>query len=88
MQGAYDPGLIYAPADLDLYGSALIQKKQFDEAEKVYAKLAADNRFRRTRLLKKPRAASLRRSRLRFSAPRASCRSRARPLMPDAGLRS
>jgi outer membrane protein assembly factor BamD (BamD/ComL family) len=43
MQSAYDPKLIYAPADLDLYGSALIAKKLYEEAQKVYDKLAADN---------------------------------------------
>lgn len=42
MQSAYDPNLIYAPADLDLYGSTLIQKKKLDEALKVYEKLASD----------------------------------------------
>ncbi len=43
MKKAYDPALIYTPADLDLWGSALMKKKQFDEAQKVYDKLAADN---------------------------------------------
>lgn len=43
MKSAYDGSLIYAPADLDLYGTALIKRKQFEDAEKVYAKLAKDN---------------------------------------------
>ncbi len=42
MKAAYDPKLIYAPADLDLWGTALIKKKQLDEAQKVYEKLAGD----------------------------------------------
>lgn len=42
MAGAYDPKLRYAPADLDLYGTALIDQKKFDEANQVFQKLAKD----------------------------------------------
>ncbi len=42
MTAAFDPKLKYAPADLDLYGSALIEQKKLEEAAKAYAKLAAD----------------------------------------------
>lgn len=42
MASAFDPNLVYAPADLDLYGSALIEAKKLDEAQKVYAKVASD----------------------------------------------
>ncbi|MDP9290833.1 MAG: tetratricopeptide repeat protein, partial [Verrucomicrobiota bacterium] len=42
MSAAYDPELQYAPADLDLYGGALIEQKKTDEARQVYEKLAAD----------------------------------------------
>ena len=42
MTSAYDPKAVYAPADLDLYGSALIEQKKYDDAKKVFAKLAAD----------------------------------------------
>jgi TolA-binding protein len=42
MQSAYDPSLVYAPADLDLYGAALLAKKDYEQAQKVYDKLAAD----------------------------------------------
>jgi TolA-binding protein len=33
---------VFAPADLDLYGNALIDAQRLDDAEKVFAKLAAD----------------------------------------------
>lgn len=42
MKNSYDSKLIYAPADLDLWGAALIKKKKLDEAQKVYEKLATD----------------------------------------------
>lgn len=42
MNAAYDAALIYAPADLDLYGSQLTETGKFDEAKKIYEKLAAD----------------------------------------------
>ncbi len=42
MSGAYDESLKYSPADLDLYGTALIEQQKYDEAKKVYDKLAKD----------------------------------------------
>ena len=42
MNSAYDPKLIYAPNDIDLYGAALIRKKEYDTARIVYSKLAKD----------------------------------------------
>lgn len=42
MQSAYDPKLVYAPADLDLFGGALIDAGKADEALAVYEKLAQD----------------------------------------------
>ena len=42
MASAYNPEVVYAPTDLDLYGSALIEQKKYDEAQKVFDKLAAD----------------------------------------------
>ncbi|HEX8372056.1 MAG TPA: tetratricopeptide repeat protein [Chthoniobacterales bacterium] len=42
MTAAYDPTLVYAAGDLDLYGSALIGEKKIDEAAAIYQKLAAD----------------------------------------------
>ncbi len=42
MSGVYDPTQKYAPADLDLYGQALIQQGKLDEAMTIYGKLAAD----------------------------------------------
>ena len=42
MEGTYKADLRFAPEDLDLYGLALIDGKKFDEAIKVYEKLAAD----------------------------------------------
>jgi TolA-binding protein len=42
MNSAYDPKLIYAPNDIDLYGAALIRKKEYDTARIVYSKLAND----------------------------------------------
>ncbi|HEX5176081.1 MAG TPA: tetratricopeptide repeat protein [Chthoniobacteraceae bacterium] len=42
MTSAYDPKAVYSAADLDLYGSALIDQKKYEEAQKVFDKLAAD----------------------------------------------
>lgn len=42
MKSAFDTNLIYAPADLDLFGGTLIDQGQFDEAIKVYEKLGTD----------------------------------------------
>jgi TolA-binding protein len=42
MTSAYDPKLLYAPNDLDLYGAALIRKKEYELARSVYSKLAKD----------------------------------------------
>ncbi|HZH97874.1 MAG TPA: tetratricopeptide repeat protein, partial [Fimbriimonadaceae bacterium] len=42
MSTAYDPNVVYSPADLDLYGTALIEQKKYDEAQKVFDKLASD----------------------------------------------
>jgi TolA-binding protein len=42
MTAAYDPSLVYAPDDLDLYGSALIDQGKPDQAYAVYSKIAKD----------------------------------------------
>lgn len=42
MEKAYDSSLVYAPADLDLYGLALLQSGQGDKAKAVFEKIAAD----------------------------------------------
>ena len=42
MRQAYDPEVIYAPADLDAYGEALVRGGQLDDAAGVYDKLARD----------------------------------------------
>ncbi len=42
MAGAYNDQLKYAPADLDLYGEALIREHKLDDAWKVYEKLGKD----------------------------------------------
>jgi TolA-binding protein len=42
MTAAYDPALVYAPADIDLYGTALIEQGKTDDARKIYEKLSAD----------------------------------------------
>jgi len=42
MNAAYNPQLVYAAADMDLYGSALLEAGKVDESAKVYQKLAAD----------------------------------------------
>ena len=39
---AYNPAFVFAPGDLDVYGSALIGQGKADEAYKVYAKIAKD----------------------------------------------
>jgi TolA-binding protein len=39
---AYNPSLVYAPGDLDLYGSALMDQNKAAEAYKVYQKIASD----------------------------------------------
>ena len=43
MKSAYDAQLVYAPADLDLYGSVLIEQKKYDEAQEIYDKIGQDN---------------------------------------------
>jgi TolA-binding protein len=42
MEKVYDPALKYAPDDMDLYGTGLIDQKKLDEAVKVFTKLGAD----------------------------------------------
>ncbi|MEA3187136.1 MAG: hypothetical protein QOD99_966 [Chthoniobacter sp.] len=42
MQSAYDPKLVYAPADIDLYGTALLENGKTAEALAVYEKLGKD----------------------------------------------
>lgn len=42
MDKAYDAALVYAPSDLDLYGSALLESGEADKAKAVFAKIAAD----------------------------------------------
>ncbi len=42
MTAAYDPALVYAAGDLDLYGSALLGEKKVDEASGIFQKLVAD----------------------------------------------
>ncbi|MEO7934207.1 MAG: tetratricopeptide repeat protein [Chthoniobacterales bacterium] len=42
MTTAYDPTLVYAAGDLDLYGTALLGQKKIDEAAAIYTKLATD----------------------------------------------
>jgi TolA-binding protein len=42
MAKAYDPSLVYAPADLDLYGLALIENGKVEEARAVFEKINAD----------------------------------------------
>ena len=42
MSEAYNPSLVYAPADLDLYGEALIDQGKAAEAYKIYEKLGKD----------------------------------------------
>lgn len=42
IEKAYKADLKYAPEDLDLYGEGLIEAKKYDDALKVYEKLASD----------------------------------------------
>ncbi len=42
MNDAYDSSLVYAPADLDNYGLALLENEKLDEALAAYEKLEAD----------------------------------------------
>lgn len=42
MQSAYDPKLVYSPENIDLFGSALIEQDEAEEALGVYGKLAKD----------------------------------------------
>lgn len=42
MNSAYDQKLVYAPGDIDLYGTLLIDTGKLDDAKKVYEKLATD----------------------------------------------
>jgi TolA-binding protein len=42
MKAAYSPTLVYAPADLDLYGNALINTGSLPDAAAVFKKLASD----------------------------------------------
>jgi TolA-binding protein len=42
MNAAYDPKLVYAPSDIDLYGGALLEGGKLDPAHALFAKLAAD----------------------------------------------
>ena len=42
MNKAYDPSLVYAPSDLDLYGLALLENDKASEAKAVFEKIAAD----------------------------------------------
>jgi TolA-binding protein len=42
MDAAYNPSLVYAPADLDLYGAALINEGKSDQAYKLYQKIVTD----------------------------------------------
>jgi TolA-binding protein len=42
MADAYNPSLVYAPEDLDLYGAALLEQGKADDAFKIYQKIAGD----------------------------------------------
>jgi TolA-binding protein len=42
MTEAYNPALVYAPADLDLYGAALIEQGKAAQAYGIYEKIAKD----------------------------------------------
>jgi TolA-binding protein len=42
MEKAYDPALKYAPEDMDLYATGLVDQKKLDEAAKVFKKLGED----------------------------------------------
>lgn len=42
MGAAFDPSLVYAPTDLDLYGAALIEAGKLDQAQTIYEKVGTD----------------------------------------------
>ena len=42
MTGAYNPDILFAPIDIDFYGTALLDQKKADEAAAVFEKLAKD----------------------------------------------
>jgi len=42
MNKTYDPSLVYAPSDLDLYGLALLEDGKAGQAQAVFEKIAAD----------------------------------------------
>ncbi|PTX93500.1 hypothetical protein DB345_18010 [Spartobacteria bacterium LR76] len=42
MNAAYNPDVVYAPQDLDVYGLALIDAKKLDQATAVFQKIAKD----------------------------------------------
>ncbi len=42
MQAAYDPAVVFAPADLDFYATALLDDGKTDEAAVIFDKVAAD----------------------------------------------
>ena len=42
MKDAFDPKLVYAWSDLETYAEALIEQKQYDEADKIVAKMETD----------------------------------------------
>lgn len=42
MEKAYDDKLILSPADLDRYGNALVDRKNYDKAKAIFDKLAKD----------------------------------------------
>ena len=42
MNKAYDASLVYAPSDLDLYGLALLENNQAEQAQAVFEKIAVD----------------------------------------------
>src|SRR5207302_6658604 len=42
MQKAFNPKLSYSPENIDLFGSALLDAGQADQAQQVYEKLARD----------------------------------------------
>ena len=42
MQQAYNPSLVYAAEDLDIYGAALLDQKKTDEAGAIYEKILSD----------------------------------------------
>ncbi len=42
MKSTYKPELVYAPEDIDLYGTALLEANDLEGANAVFAKLAAD----------------------------------------------